>query len=93
MNEKTLELLHNKDFVKKILSLSPEDAQKEIEKEGGAISVDELKQIGETINNAIRSNGELDEESLEQVAGGGKRLEVVCFAVGVAVGVALIVSW
>lgn len=95
MNEKAVELFHNKDFLEKVLLMSPEDAQKEIQKEGGVVSLEELKDIGDMVSKAIQNNGELEEESLDKVAGGRKKSEIAYFVTGVAIGIgiAALCSW
>ena len=93
MNEKMQELLSNEAFVKKAINLSPEDAQKLFVENGCDISVEEIKKIGEEINNIViqMNNGELDEEALENVAGGGNHLGM--FIAGVVIGAAIAISW
>ena len=88
MNNRAMELFKDEEFLKKVLVMSPEDAQKEFEKEGGEITVDELNDIAAKINKALQSNGELDEESLDDVVGGA--FNYVKFGVGVAVGIAVV---
>lgn len=89
MNNRTIELFKDEEFLKKVLVMSPADAQKEFEKEGGEITIDELNDIAAKINKVLQNNGELDEESLDEVVGGGNA-GVVKFAIGVAVGIAIV---
>lgn len=76
MNARVTELFGDQEFVKKIISMNGVDAQRAIEAEGGEISLDELHDLATTVNDCIQkineSNGELDVEDLDAIAGGGK---------------------
>lgn len=89
MDERTIELFKDEAFLKKVLVMEPEEAQKAFAEAGGTITVDELKDIAAQVNKFITSNGELDEGSLEEVTGGAKAATIK-FAVGVAVGIAIV---
>lgn len=82
-NEKIELLLKNEEFVKRIVQMTPEEVQKEFEAAGVAISVEEIVQAGKYINSIIKEDGELDENALENVAGGGK---VGSFVAGMIAG-------
>ena len=80
--EKIQELMKNEEFTKKLLSMeNPEDVQDLFEDNGVELTLDEVKQIGLTLDKFFSgeitaeqleqtANGELSEEDLEQVAGG-----------------------
>lgn len=91
MNARAEELFKDEEFLKKILGISAEDAQKEFLKKGAEITVDELNDIAAQINATISSGEELDETALDHVAGGAwSRWQTVKFAAGVAVGIAVV---
>ena len=70
MNKRTEELFKNVDFLKKVSDMDPETAQKEFEREGSDITIDELKEIAVGLEKYIQNNGELTEEKLDDVNGG-----------------------
>lgn len=88
-NEKMQNLLKDESFVKRIVQMTPEEVQKEFKAEGIEITVEEIAQAGEYINSIIKNGGELSEEALENVAGGGK---VGSFLAGMVVGGTLTVG-
>lgn len=90
MNAKATELLNNEEFLKKVLPMEAEDAQKAFAAEGAEITVEELNEIAAEVNKVLarKNDGELTDVDLEAVAGGKKNTTV--FLVGVAVGIAIV---
>ncbi len=102
---KLQELLSAEETAKKLLTLSAEEASKVLSTEYGIeFSVEELNDIMRGIRDSIKEqeNGELAEEDLELVSGGGKGSSSYNFgkSVGKAapvavalISVAVIVGW
>lgn len=99
MDERTLALFEDKAFLKKVLVMEPEEAQKAFAEAGGTITADELKEIAAQVNAALEENAEFDETSLEEVTGGitkqqADRVKVVTYTVAIATAVAIAaMSW
>ncbi len=80
--EKMTELMKNKEFVNKLLTIeNPVDVQAYFEENGLELSMDEVKQLGTMLSKVASgeisheqiekaANGELSEEELESAAGG-----------------------
>lgn len=86
-NEKLQSLLKDEAFVERILRMTPEEVQKVLEEEGVHFTVEEIIQAGEMIKAIAENDGELSEEALENVAGGGKLgKKIGSFVVGIVVG-------
>lgn len=77
MNAKTAELFENEEFLAKIFPMSYEEAVKEVEAQGGEITIEELHSVVdeavELVKRAKENGDELDDESLDQVAGGAAK--------------------
>ncbi len=82
-NERIELLLKDETFVKRIVQMTPEEVEKEFAAAGVDISAEEIIQAGQYINSILKEDGELSEEALENVAGGGK---VKSFISGMVVG-------
>ena len=86
-NEKLQSLLKDEAFVERLLKMTPEEVQKALEEEGVHFTVEEINQAGEAIKAIAENDGELTEEALENVAGGGKLgKKVGSFVLGMVVG-------
>lgn len=73
------EVMADKAFAEKLVSLKElEDVKKELEDKGVDLTVDEIKQIIETLGNEEEVDGELSDDELEEAAGG--------FGIGVSSG-------
>jgi predicted ribosomally synthesized peptide with nif11-like leader len=82
MNEKLVELLKDEAFVKELVAQeTPEDAQKFLASKGVEVSAEELENIRKEILARIDGNEEMNDEQLEQVAGGSVAVDVVKFGV------------
>lgn len=91
MNTKAETLFNDEEFLKKVLVMLPEDAQKEFAKKGAEITLEELNGIAKQINAVLSGSEELDESALDNVAGGAwSRWQTVKYAAGVAVGIAIV---
>ncbi len=83
MNNITVKLLGDKDFLAKVLPMTPEDALKAFNEKGSDITLDELNEIGDAIKKVQANGGELSAEDLDKVAGGSKFGEFVTgFVIG-----------
>lgn len=82
-NEKIQELLKNEEFLKMIIAMNPEEAQKAFAAKGVDLSIDEITSAGDIINTVLQNDGELNEAALAAVAGGGK---VGSFLAGFVIG-------
>jgi len=87
MNDITLKLFNDKEFLKKVLPMKPEEAQKEFEANGSDITVEDLRELGNLINKA--TNNELGEDDLENIAGGCWQ-DIKDMAKGIAIGIAIV---
>ncbi|MCL2081982.1 MAG: Nif11 family protein [Oscillospiraceae bacterium] len=95
MDKKTLleNALKDEAFAKKLFSLQePEDAQALLKTKGVEFTIDEVKQIGELLNKAIKKQAEnpgteLSLDELEEVAGGSLIGLGLVVAAGVIIGV------
>ena len=86
--EKLKELVSDADFTEQLLDLeTPEEVQAAIKEKGVDISLDEINQIKDYII-ANADKEELDDEQLEQVAGGSITVGTVIGAV--IVGAAIV---
>ena len=83
---------------KALLNLSPEEATEKINADGYDFSVDEIIEFGENLK-AASAEGELSEESLNDVAGGlvittaAAAVYVSCITLGLGVGYAAGKHW
>ena len=79
VDEKRMELLVSKferlkDHLPEMIQLSPEKVVEIVNKDGGDFTIEEVTAFGkEVVNNVLAKDGELSEEDLENVAGGGKK--------------------
>lgn len=90
MNAISEKLLCDEEFLKKTASLSPEEAQKAFEAEGGDITIDELNEFAAAVNKFIANpDSEFSEEDLDAVAGGLTKWQAVKLGAGIAVGIAI----
>lgn len=83
-------LADNLERAKELLQLDPAEAVAVINAQGYDFSVEELNEYGKALK-ITASNGELSEEDLEDVAGGGAILTIcgaaaIAFVAGVVVG-------
>ena len=86
MDEKIKELVNREDFMEKMLACEePEQVQALFAAEGVELTIDDVKAIGATLDASISEGDELDEDSLDNVAGGS-----LLASVGVAIGVAVV---
>jgi len=90
MEEKIKELMSDREFVKRVASLSAEEAQKVFAENGVEISVDELNGAAKIINQKLSGN-ELSADNLDAVSGG--KIHWGWYAVGVAAGAAVALMW
>ena len=73
MNEKWEKVLENEELMMKVVSMLPEEAQKELAENGYDFTLDEILEMGKElykIRSSMNSDGELSEGDLEGVAGG-----------------------
>lgn len=94
MSEKWNAVFANEELTKKIVVLSPEDAQKVLAENGYEFSMDEIMEAGKTINEMLAKiragqTGELSEDDLEDVSGGGHRTDL---AIGFAIGAMIAIT-
>lgn len=82
-----------------LLAKEPEEALVEINNSGNDFTIEELKEYCLAFKNSVIQEGELTEESLDEVSGGvvvtvGLVCGLgACFAGGVAIGVAACAKW
>ena len=75
MEEKVQAILQKEGFVDKLLACQePEEVQKLFAAEGLELSLDEVKAVGKGLDAAFNDGEELDEDSLDSVAGGSAAL-------------------
>lgn len=71
MEEKIREIMAKEGFVDKLLACEePEQVQELFAAEGVDLSLEEVRQIGAGLNASLADSDELDEDSLDAVAGG-----------------------
>ncbi len=91
-------LTSDPEHAKELLAMEPEDALKEINGAGYDFTLDELNDYCKAFKLAV-SEGELEEEALEDVSGGivltGLMVAglIGCFAAGTAIGIAFGAKW
>ena len=101
--EKIKEVLQDKDFVNQLVAMDkPEDVQAALDERGVELTLDEIKQIGETIRKVQSgeisqeqaqkaADGELSEDELEGVSGGIVGILIAsgifCAAAGTTLGI------
>ena len=85
--EALAELLKDEENAKEVFGKSPEEAQVNLKARGLDFTVEELKELAEKA--VAGADGELDENSLDDVAGG----IVVTAAVAVGAGLAALWGW
>ena len=75
METKDLKFLENQEFIDKFLAAeSAEEVQTLFREQGVELSLEDVEKIGQEIREAYRSQmgeGELSDDAMEQVAGGG----------------------
>jgi len=72
LQAKLKEVMADKTFAGKLLSLEePEDVKKALEEKGVSLTLDEIRQMAEDAIRADEGDGELFEDELDMVAGGG----------------------
>ena len=72
LQAKLKEVMADKTFAEKLLSLEePEDVKKALEEKGVSLTLDEIRQMAEDAIRADEGDGELFEDELDMVAGGG----------------------
>ena len=94
MSEKWNTVFADENLAKKIIVLSPEDAQKVLAENGYEFSMDEIMKAGKAINEMMvkikaGQTGELSEDDLEDVSGGGHGTDL---AVGFAIGAMIAIT-
>jgi hypothetical protein len=68
---KLKEVFSDEAFVKELLELdAPEEVQAKLADKGVALTLEETKALGSALVRNAEANGELDEDALEDVAGG-----------------------
>ena len=93
MEEKIQEVLAKEGFTEKLLACEePEQVQALFAAEGIELTLDEVKQVGAGLNAALAEGDELDEDSLDSVAGG---VAISAVAGAIVTGVTLLakVPW
>lgn len=87
-------LTDNTDRAKAMLELTPEAAAEKINADGFDFTVEEIVEFGAQVRAAASQEGELGEDSLDEVAGGVGPLAIlgVAFAVKVAYDVGRVVG-
>ena len=88
MTEKWNEVFQNEELAKKVVALSPNEAQKTLSENGFDFTLDEILEAGKEINEILAKykNGEIGEEALAEVSGGGHGSY---FLVGLVAGVVI----
>ena len=72
LQAKLKEVMADKNFAEKLLSLEePEDVKKALEEKGVSLTLDEIRQMAEDAIREDEGDGELFEDELGMVAGGG----------------------
>ncbi|MBO5551296.1 MAG: Nif11-like leader peptide family RiPP precursor [Lachnospiraceae bacterium] len=72
LQAKLKEVMADKTFAEKLLSLEePEDVKKALEEKGVSLTLDEIRQMAEDAIREDEGDGELFEDELDMVAGGG----------------------
>lgn len=76
------------DRAKKLLEMAPEAAMNEINAAGHDFTVEEIVEFGKQLQAAAAQEGELDEEALNNVAGGlvVEGVVISCVALGFKIG-------
>ena len=92
MEEKIRELMAREGFVEKVLACEePEQVQELFAAEGVELSLEEVKAVGQKLNEALGESDELDEEALDNVAGGSAIVATV--VVGIVTGIVSSINW
>lgn len=86
--EKVIQVLEDKDFIEKIVRLqTPEEVQSAFKEKGIDTSIKEVELLGSLINKMIeKKGGNLTEEDLESISGGGPVEMVAGHTLGALVG-------
>ena len=72
LQAKLKEVMADKTFAEKLLSLEePEDVKKALEEKGVSLTLDEIRQMAEDAIREDEGDGELSDDELDMVAGGG----------------------
>lgn len=88
MSEKWNDVFSNEELTKKVVALSPEEAQKVLAENGFVFTLEEVLEQGKEINELLEKfkKGEISEEELTAVSGGGHK---GYFLVGIVAGVVI----
>ncbi len=74
ISEKWAPVFENEELIQKVLPMEPEDAQKVLAENGFDFPLEEILEVGRELyamkQKAEANGGELDEDDLEDVAGG-----------------------
>ena len=76
-------LMEDQERANRLLSMSPEEAVKELNAAGYSFTAEELVEFGDVLSVAV-NQGELSEDDLENVAGGLGVVATYCVACGIA---------
>ena len=74
LNEKWIPVFENEELAMKVIPLQPEEAQKVLAENGYEFTLDEIIAAGEELyqmRERMNTSGELTEDDLSDVAGGG----------------------
>ncbi len=87
--EKVKSLMADEAFVNKLLEMeTPEEVCAAFEKEGITVTADEISKVKEKLESA-GAEGELSEDSLEEVAGGVLIATAIYYGVGALIGIGI----
>ena len=89
LNEKWIPVFENEELAMKVIPLQPEEAQKVLAENGYEFTLDEIVAAGEELykmRERMNTSGELTEDDLSDVAGGGwvAVVKFACQAAGAA---------
>ena len=89
LNAKWIPVFENEELIMKVVPMQPEEAQKVLAENGFEFTIDEILEAGKelyALRESLNNGGELSEDDLEAVAGGGwlKVVEIACKAAGAA---------
>ena len=84
--QKVKEVFSDEAFVKELVELdTPEEVQARLKEKGVDVSVEEIEQIAKALQS--QAEGELDEDALEDVAGGIIFTTLVLSSIGIAAAI------
>lgn len=86
------------DRANKMSDLSPEEAAKVINANGYDFSAEEIKEFAENLKKVAAQGDELNEENLDEVAGGviaaaAATVYLACITIGIGLGTAAAAKW